>query len=80
MARQVTIVLITLVALSTVSTPASAQQDEWQFSLIPYGWITGMSGTFGARGKVADVGRKESAYRSCYSVVTVVLAESGYLG
>lgn len=32
------------------------------------------------RGKIAEVGRKEAAYRGCYSVITVVLAEKGYLG
>jgi len=53
--RQTTIVLITLLALSAVSAPAAAQQDEWQISLIPYGWISGMSGTFGALGAVAEV-------------------------
>ena len=34
--------------LAVTSTPASAQQDDdWQFALIPYGWITGISGTVG---------------------------------
>ena len=54
MARNAIIVLITVVMLSTGSTPAFAQQDECQFSLIPYGWISGMSGTFGAKGLTAE--------------------------
>jgi hypothetical protein len=33
-----------------------------------------------SRGKIAEVGRREAAYRGCYSVVAVVLAENGYLG
>ena len=55
MTRQSTIVLIALVALSTVSAPASAQQDEWEFVLAPYGWISGMNGTAGVAGATTEL-------------------------
>ena len=55
MARQTTIGLLTLFALSTVSAPASAQQDEWEFVLAPYGWISGMNGTAGVAGATTEL-------------------------
>ena len=44
MTRQATIMVIALVAMASVSAPAEAQQDEWEFVLAPYGWISGMNG------------------------------------
>jgi len=32
------------------------------------------------KGKPAEVGRREAAYRACYGVITVALAEKGRIG
>jgi hypothetical protein len=45
---------MTLFSLA-VATPADAQQDEWQFVVAPYGWISGLNGTAGVAGRTAEL-------------------------
>ena len=53
--RSSTVAAIALIA-ALISSPAFAQQsDEWEFTLSPYLWLSGLDGTVGVRGLETSV-------------------------
>ena len=47
---------VCMALLGLTSSPAYAQQDDdWQFALVPYAWIIGISGTVGVANVTAEL-------------------------